>query len=1282
MALLITFLTILPTAPMQKAEAAPPANFQTNQIIGSGLNGPSGFELAPDGRIFILERAGKIKIFKNGQLLAEPFTDLPSAATGDRGLIGIAFDPEFDTNHYVYFYYTGLDLLNRLVRFDASNDVATSGAHILYQTTFPSQQLHVGGSIRFGLDGKLYFAVGDNGYPPNAQDLSNPHGKILRINKNGTVPLDNPFYGQPGKLPEIWAYGFRNPWRFQFDNQTGKLYGGDVGDFTIEEVNHIEKGKNYGWPICEGECQEPNITSPIYDYPHAGQGSAVTGGPIYRNNMFPPEYNGSLFFADYARGFIKRLTLDENGNSTGVHDFDLAAGSVVDLKTAPDGSMYYITYYPGRLYRVTYSTGNQIPVASAGADDTKGIEPHTVNFTSAGSFDPENNPLTYLWDFGDGTTSTQANPTKTYTIKGTYIVELTVSDASNSSQAAPIVIQVGTPPTITIGEPANNSNYNAGDTIHYTAFAQDGAGFDINDANISTEVLFHHNTHTHPFLGPIIGRQGTFTIPTTGEAAADTYFEIKATATDDNGLQSTAIVNVYPNKKNLNLGTNVTGAKIFLDGVPTVTNQVIQSVVGFTREVSAPLLQIVNGILYQFDYWSDGGFIKHFVTIPSADTEITAYFTQAPAFNAQYFNNIDLSGAPVLTRQDNMIDFVWGDNSPAVQVNTDFFSVRWTKDQYFKAGKYKFTIAADDGVRLYIDNNLVVDQWQNQAASFEHTQDLTEGNHNIRFEYYEAQGGAVAILNWDLTPDQPQNAGVYTANYFNNTTLTGAPVYSNQETVINHDWGQGSPNAAVGNDFFSARWTKIDTFEAKNYEFTVTADDGIRLFIDGQKVLDKWVDQAATTYKVNKVLTAGPHQIMLEYYEKTGGASAVLNYVQTDVVPPQGNAYTAQYWNTPGAAQSPQIPQTAPTYQTTTSAIDFVWDAASPHASINNDHFVARYTKTDEFEAGTYTFTASTDDGVRVFVDNNLVIDAWNDHATTTYTQDIFLTAGTHEIKVEYYENAGGAVAIFNYQKQAEPIQNPYSAQFWNMGLGSSPQIPNTAPTLTRTDNTIDFSWQDGSPAPTISAENFTARWTKQQDFSTGTYKFTTLSDDGIRVYVDNDLVIDQWNDHAETIGDTNVAIEAGVHTIKVEYYENGGGATAKFNYTKISNVTTQPEIFSAQYFNNVNLSGTATLTRNDKNVAFNWGLGSPDSQIPTNGFSARFIKSKTFSTGQHKFTITADDGVRVYIDNILIINQWADHNSETFTNTISLVEGVHEIKIEYFENTGSAVLNFLHEVL
>jgi len=879
-------VTIAGTLVAAPASAAPPPSFQTSLVVGSGLDGPSGFDIAPDGRIFVLERGGKVKLIKDGQLLAQPFVDLPSTATGDRGLIGIAFDPQFGVaNHFVYFYYTGLDLLNHLVRFDASTDVATSGPVQIFQTQSPSQQLHVGGSIGFGPDGKLYFAVGDNGYPPNAQDLSNPHGKILRINADGSIPADNPFVGQPGRLGAIWAYGFRNPWRFQFDSATGRLYGGDVGDFSWEELNRIVKGGNYGWPLKEGVCTSgcTGFVDPIHAYPHNGQSAAVTGGPVYRGGMFPAAYQGRLFFGDYAQGFLRTAQLDAAGNVTGVEDFDATAGSVVDLKVAGDGSLYYVTYFPGELYRVTYNATSHVPVAVASANVTKGVPPLRVQFSSEGSRDPDGDPLSFRWDFGDGTVSTAANPRKTFRDRGVFTVRLTVSDGQHATSARPIVIQVGIPPTLTVSAPVDGALYRAGDTITYNASAVDAAGLDLNDAAIRTEVRLHHGTHFHPFVGPLTGRVGSFTIPTTGEASADTWYEVLVTATDTNGLSSTKSVRINPRKAQLRFATEPAGFGLLLDGVPTATPSTVEGVVGFQRELAAPPTAVgADGTEYHFTGWSGGGLIRRLVTTPDAGATYTARYAPSAPFTGEYFANTTLSGAPVLTRPDRRIDFDWHLGSPGTGVPEDGFSARWTTTRYFAAGRYRFTTLTDDGVRLYIDNRLIIDEWHDQSSTaHDYVGDLGEGNHTIRMEFYDSGWDAVAKLAWNTTPDQPDRS--FRAEYWNTPDAgtappmpTGPPAVSRQELAIDHDWGLGSPDPAIANDHFVTRWTGSLVLEPGTYVFTVTADDGVRLSVDGVRVVDAWIDQGATTYTATVALDGGPHAVVLDYYENTWDAVARL----------------------------------------------------------------------------------------------------------------------------------------------------------------------------------------------------------------------------------------------------------------------------------------------------------------------------------------------------------------------------------------------------------------------
>lgn len=1155
---------------LSPVNAAPPANFQTTLVVGNGLDGPSGFDIAPDGRIFILERTGKVKIVKDGQLLPQPFVNLPSLATGDRGLIGISFDPDYFSNHFVYFYYTGLDQLNRLVRFDATNDTATSDELILYQTVFPSEQLHVGGGIRFGPDGKLYFAVGDNGYHPNGQDLSNPHGKILRINKNGSTPTDNPFVNTTNALPEIWAYGLRNPWKFSFDPLTQLLYDGDVGEADTEEINKIVKGGNYGWPNCEGPCPQPNpnFIDPIYTYPHDGGSAAVTLGPVYRSSLFPTEYIGSLFFGDYAKGFIKRMKLDNNGNNAGVFDFDLNAGSVVDMRIAPDGEIYYLTYIPGALYKITYTTGNHIPIPNASASPTKGVEPLTVNFTSAGSHDSDGDNLFYLWEFGDGTTSTLANPQKTYPNKGKFIVKLTVSDGTNSAPANPIVIQVGLSPTVTIGSPQDGSTYRAGDTIFYSASGVDGAGFDISDSNFTTEIVFHHQTHIHPFLGPLTpNKNGSFIIPTTGESSPDTWYEIIVTATDTNGLSDTKSVRINPIKSNFTLETQPLGLQVLVDGIPTNTPTTITGIVGFKRELSVNPNQQLNNIQYAFDHWSDNGNIRHFITTPENPTTITAIFTPTSSFISEYFNNTELTGSPTFTRQDPTINFDFGSGSPDPRLNPEAFSIRWTKQQFFSSGKYKFTTRTDDGVRLYIDGVKVIDEWHGQGGDpHSAVLDLTSGNHEIKMEYFESGGGALAKLTWELTtepvtgttppPPPPTTAG-FNAQYFDNQNLIGITKLARTDPEINFIWNDSSPDHAIPVDQFSARWTKDVALAAGTYKFITTSDDGVRVFVDNQLIIDQWIDQSSTTYNAEIQLTEGNHNIKIEYYEAFGGALMKFNFEKISSTPPGGGTtppvngnYQAEYWNLSTTNYPPEIPTTQPTLTRTDTAIDFTWNEFSPDPAINADGFTVRWNKQQNFDTGTYRFTTSSDDGIRVFIDNVEIINDWSDHGLKTETTDKALTAGTHNIRVEYYEHGGGAVAKFSFNKISDtppveetPEDPAYKGEYFdNQTLSGSP-------ILTKQDANINFVVNEGSPDPLVPNDHFSVRWTRNKHFAAGTYTFTTKSDDGIRLYIDGNLVIDNWNDHAMMINTSTLTLSAGLHNIKVEYYENAGGAVAILEY-------------------------------------------------------------------------------------------------------------------------------------
>lgn len=996
--------------------AAPPEHFQKQELL-TGLNAPTDMVIAPDERMFLLEKSGAIRIYKDGQLLPEPFTQISVNHESERGLLGIALDPDYENNKQIFVYYTGSDLINRVARYDASDDLATTGGEVVYQVPISAGLIHLGGSIGFGNDGKLYVAIGNNGVQSFSQNLTNDYGKILRLNPDGSIPEDNPFVGDDNKKSEIWAYGLRNPFRFHFDSVTGRFYAGDVGDNAWEEINLVQAGEDYGYPETEGACEFCPFVNPIYQYFHEGGHSySVTGGPVYRGSMFPAEYYGSLFFGDYGRGFIKRLTLNSSGNSTGVYDFDLEAGPVVDMEVGPDGALYFLTIFPGRLFKITYASDNLQPIAVATADLVSGDVPLTVKFSSEGSYDPEDEELTYNWDFGDGTSSNEAHPSKTYEQTGEFSVRLAVSDGTHTVNAPAIQIEVGGRPSVTIAAPLDGSHYNAGDTITYQATAMDSDGDPISEDNIRTEVILHHNTHTHPFEDRPGNVQGSFTVPNKdNHPDANTWFEIKVTATASNGLSQSESVFIYPNTVQLSFATEPNGMVLYLDAIPVTAPHSLQGVVGFEREIRPQLIQQQNGQLYHFSHWTDGGQVIKSLTTPAENSTYTAHFTPMPPFFGEYFDNMELVGEPIFTREDPTINFFWNDGSPDPSVPVNQFSARWTKQQQFAEGRYRFTTSTDDGVRLYINDQLIIDKWYDQGTT-DHSQViyLPTGEYDLRMEYYENWSGATARLHWTPTLDAPTveledggedpgggNDGVYTAEYYPNKHLDGEPTLVRQEEFIDHSWHWDAPDPSLPADQFSARWTKTAHFDEGVYRFAVTADDGLRLYIDGVRVIDRWYDQMVTTHTIEKYLPAGEHTIVLEYFENYGGAFAKLEHQRLTHM----EGFAAEYFDNMELAGDPLVVKTD-------QELKFIWGYGQPHWKIPKDQFSVRWVTVKELEAGRYHFLLRADDGVRFWVNDELIVDDWTDHPMRTYEHRLDLPAGSHQLKVEFYENGGSAVAI------------------------------------------------------------------------------------------------------------------------------------------------------------------------------------------------------------------------------------------------------------------------------
>src|SRR5215210_5632315 len=280
--LVLMLVVILPTGPAHGA-SFPPASFLpdsrfTDSPFASGLTNPTDMEFAPDGRLFVAEQAGRVRIAKPDGTLAT-FLNISTKvdSSGERGLQALTFDPNFSTNHYLYLQYTRkatstTPVHNRVARVTASGDKVVSGSEkLIFKLDNQTTDHHMGGAIDFSTDGKLYISTGDNETPTKAQQLTNLFGKMLRINKDGTIPTDNPFYSAAsGKNRAIWALGLRNPFKFAVKPGTSTIFINDVGEDTWEEINQLEKGANYGWPVHEGEAIDPPYVGPIYSYGHDG----------------------------------------------------------------------------------------------------------------------------------------------------------------------------------------------------------------------------------------------------------------------------------------------------------------------------------------------------------------------------------------------------------------------------------------------------------------------------------------------------------------------------------------------------------------------------------------------------------------------------------------------------------------------------------------------------------------------------------------------------------------------------------------------------------------------------------------------------------------------------------------------------------------------------------------------------------------------------------------------------------------------------------------------------
>lgn len=631
---------LLATAPV--AAATLPAGF-AEQLVAGGLSNPTAMQIAPDGRIFICLQGGQLRVVSNGTLLATPFLTVTVSASGERGLLGVAFDPNFATNQYVYVYYTATTptIHNRVSRFTANGNVAVSGSEqvIVDLETLSGATNHNGGAITFGLDGRLYVAVGDNATGSNSQTLSNRLGKMLRLNADGSIPADNPFFTTAtGANRAIWALGLRNPFTFAI-HPTGvspEMLINDVGQSTFEEINDGRAGVNYGWPNTEGPTTNPAYVSPRHAYGRS-EGCAITGGAFYApaTTMFPAAFVNDYFFADFCGAWIRRLD-PANGNA--VDGFATGLSSPVDLKVANDGSLYYLQRgNGGQLFRVTY--GATAPTITSHPGSLTVQPGAAATFSVQASGVP---PLRYQWMRGGadlpGATSQSytLSPVSLADNGARFRVRVANDVGSTLSDEATLTVSTNQPPTAVIVQPAAGALYSGGQVMTYSGTGTDPEQGSLPASAFTWRVDFHHDAHIHPFVPSVSGiASGSFTIPTLGETSANVWYRVHLTVRDAGGLTHAVFRDIQPRRVRLTVATAPPGLLVRLDGQPVATPFSFDSVVGIVRNVEA-FAQTMGGRSYAFAAWSDGGAALHDIATPAVDT----------AYLATYRDGASAPGAP------------------------------------------------------------------------------------------------------------------------------------------------------------------------------------------------------------------------------------------------------------------------------------------------------------------------------------------------------------------------------------------------------------------------------------------------------------------------------------------------------------------------------------------------------------------------------------------------------------------------------------------------------------